>query len=44
VLPATIGPHTLIGRDARVLRSWIPEADDADLAAWRAVQPFPVEE
>lgn len=44
VLPATIGPHTLIGRDARVLRSWIPEADDADLAAWRAAQPFPVEE
>jgi mannose-6-phosphate isomerase len=44
VLPATIGPHTLVGRDARVLRSWIPEADDADLAAWRAAQPFPVEE
>lgn len=44
VLPATVGAHTLSGSEARVLRAWVPEQDDADLAAWRAVQPFPVED
>jgi hypothetical protein len=44
VLPASLGAHTLTGRDARFLRAWVPDADDADLAAWRAAQPFSVED
>jgi len=45
VLPATIGAHTFIGGDGtRLLRSWVPEPDDADLAAWRAAQSFPLED
>ncbi len=45
VLPATIGAHTFIGDDeTRLLRSWVPEPDDADLAAWRAAQSFPLED
>ena len=45
VLPATMGAHTFIGDDGtRLLRSWVPEPDDADLAAWRAAQSFPLED
>ncbi len=46
VLPATIGAHTFIGGDGetRLLRSWVPEPDDADLAAWRSAQSFPLED
>jgi hypothetical protein len=45
VLPATIGAHILSGDDeTRLLRSWVPEPDDADLAAWRAAQSFPLED
>ncbi|HEU0025820.1 MAG TPA: type I phosphomannose isomerase catalytic subunit, partial [Ktedonobacterales bacterium] len=46
VLPATMGAHTFISGDgeARLLRSWVPEPDDADLAAWRAAQSFPIED
>lgn len=45
VLPATIGAHTFIGgAETRLLRSWVPEPDDADLAAWRAAQSFPLED
>jgi mannose-6-phosphate isomerase len=46
VLPATIGAHTFISSDGetRLLRSWVPEPDDADLAAWRAAQSFPLED
>jgi mannose-6-phosphate isomerase len=45
VLPATIGAHTFIGNgETRLLRSWVPEPDDADLAAWRAAQSFPLED
>jgi hypothetical protein len=45
LLPATMGAHTLGGEDgARVLRAWVPESDDADLAAWRAAQSFPLED
>lgn len=44
VLPASLGAHTLAGEDARILRAWIPDKDDADLAAWRAAQPFPLED
>jgi hypothetical protein len=45
VLPATIGAHTFIGDgETRLLRSWVPEPDDADLAAWRAAQSFPIED
>jgi mannose-6-phosphate isomerase len=44
VLPASLGAHTLTGNDARVLRAWVPDSDDADLAAWLAAQPFPLED
>ena len=44
VLPASLGAHTLAGEDVRILRAWIPDKDDADLAAWRAAQPFPLED
>lgn len=44
VLPATIGAHQLVGDEARLLRAWVPEPDDADLAAWRAAQSFPLED
>lgn len=44
VLPATLGVHTLLGSDTRLLRAWVPEPDDTHLAAWRAIQPFPVED
>ena len=47
VLPATMGAHTFIGGSddaTRLLRAWVPEPDDADLAAWRAAQSFPLED
>jgi mannose-6-phosphate isomerase len=44
VLPATIGAHRFVGDGARVLRAWVPEPDDTDLAAWRAAQSFPLED
>ena len=44
VLPASLGAHTLDGRDTRILRAWVPDSDDADLAAWRAAQPYPIED
>ena len=44
VLPASLGAHTLTGDDARILRAWVPDAHDADLATWRAAQPFPLED
>jgi mannose-6-phosphate isomerase len=44
VLPATLPAHTLVGEEARLLRSWVPEPDDADLTAWRAAQSFPLED
>lgn len=44
VLPATMGAHMLVGFGARLLRAWVPEPDDADLVAWRATQPFPLED
>jgi mannose-6-phosphate isomerase len=45
VLPATIGAHTFLGDDGtRLLRAWVPEPDDDDLAAWRAAQSFPLED
>lgn len=45
VLPATVGAHSLsiTSREtAQILRAWVPEPDDADLAAWRAAQSFPL--
>jgi mannose-6-phosphate isomerase len=44
VLPATMDAHMLVGSEARLLRAWVPEPDDADLAAWRAAQPLPLED
>lgn len=44
VLPASLGAYSFIGTDARLVRSYVPEADDATLRAWRASQPFPVED
>ena len=45
VLPATMGAHTLVGGgETRLLRAWVPQSDDADLAAWRAAQSFPLED
>ncbi len=44
VLPATLGEYTLVGSDIRLVRSYVPEADDEGLRAWRAYQPFPAEE
>ena len=44
VLPASLGAHSLAGSDARILRAWVPDADDADLAAWRDAQPLPFED
>lgn len=44
VLPATLGEHSLSSSDARILRAWVPEPDDADLAAWRAAQSFSLED
>ena len=47
VLPATVGAHRLTstsGDPARILRAWVPEPDDDDLAAWRSAQSFPLED
>lgn len=44
VLPASLGEYSLVGTGARLIRSYIPEADDTNLQAWRAHQPFPVED
>ncbi|MGH2514907.1 MAG: type I phosphomannose isomerase catalytic subunit [Ktedonobacterales bacterium] len=44
VVPASIGEYILEAAGARVLRSYVPEAENADLLAWRAAQPFPIEE
>jgi hypothetical protein len=39
-----MGAYRLVGEGARVIRSYIPEADDALLRTWRAGQSFPVED
>jgi mannose-6-phosphate isomerase len=44
VLPATMGAHTYVCEDARLLRAWVPEPGNADLAAWRAAQSVPLED
>lgn len=38
VLPARLGPYRLTGDGARVLRSYVPVQEDADLLAWRSAQ------
>jgi mannose-6-phosphate isomerase len=38
VLPAGMGMYTITGQ-ARIIRAYVPEADDAALLAWRAAQP-----
>ncbi len=40
VLPAGLGAYTLGGAETRLLRSYVPEADDALLAMWHAGQPI----
>lgn len=40
VLPAALGPYTLSGREARLVRSYVPREDDPALARWRAAQPL----
>lgn len=42
VVPATAGSYTLTSGGARVLRSYVPLADDASLQAWRAGQSLPM--
>jgi mannose-6-phosphate isomerase len=44
VLPASLGEYTLVGTNARLVRSYVPEADDEALRAWRAHQRFPIED
>lgn len=41
VLPARLGAYRLVGQ-ARLVRSYVPTADDEALAAWRAAQPSEV--
>jgi mannose-6-phosphate isomerase len=44
VLPAAVGAYTLIGEQARVLRSYVPEERDPNLQRWCAAQPVPPSE
>lgn len=44
VLPARLGRYELRGANARLLRSYVPEADDALLARWRQGQPNGIED
>jgi mannose-6-phosphate isomerase len=39
VVPAAVPAYVLRGNQARVLRSFVPRADDARWLAWRAAQP-----
>ena len=39
VLPASLGPYTLAGREARLVRAYVPREDDPALDIWRAAQP-----
>lgn len=39
VLPAALGSYTLTGREARLVRSYVPREDDPALDIWRAAQP-----
>lgn len=39
VLPAALGPYTLAGREARLVRAYVPREDDPALGIWRAAQP-----
>jgi len=39
VLPATLGPYTLVGREARLVRSYVPREGDPALNIWRGAQP-----
>ncbi len=38
VVPASIGTYTIYGSRARLLRSYVPRADEASLELWRAAQ------
>ena len=42
VVPAITGSYTLSAQGARLLRSYVPLADDANLQLWRAGQPVPI--
>lgn len=44
VLPASLGAYSLAGEGARLVRSYVPEADDESLRAWWAHQSFPIED
>jgi len=39
VLPASLGSYTLAGREARLVRAYVPREDDPALDIWRAAQP-----
>nr|MBF6591757.1 class I mannose-6-phosphate isomerase [Ktedonobacterales bacterium] len=42
VLPAAMGSYTLQGRGARLVRSYVPQEEDAALRAWQGGQLAPV--
>lgn len=42
VVPASLAPYVLETGNARMLRSYVPMAGDANLQAWRSAQPSPI--